>query len=81
MKSRPAASEREPAGWLGCTAPPTPPHLQLLALVVELLSVVLQLSDLAVQLAHHGVSLLLQLTASGLLLLEADLPDLDVLLL
>lgn len=56
-------------------------YLQLLALVVELLPVVLQLADLAVELGHHRVSLLLQLAVPGLLLLHANLPDLDVLLL
>lgn len=56
-------------------------HLQLLALVVELLPVVLQLPDLAVQLGDHRVPLLLELAVPGLLLLQTDLPYLDVFLL
>lgn len=56
-------------------------YLQLLALVVELFSVVLQLPDLAVQLADHRVPLLLQLAVAGLLLLQTNLPYLDVFLL
>lgn len=74
-------SEALPCPLLAAWARGRRPYLQLLALVVELLPVVLQLADLAVELGDHGVSLLLQLAVPGLLLLHANLPDLDVLLL
>lgn len=64
--------------------PPTQSHflyLQFLAVIVILFPFLLQLADLAVEPSHEHVMFLLELAELGLLHLQAELQDLDVLLL